>query len=218
MALPRSVHVAIFSAGVALGVLGVLALRRQTPHEGEESVSRSESSEELRPNEHLAGLEATLARIQQRLGRLEAKQLESNRPSAPATSVTTPSHLPTSDELEEQFTSRSGSAQAEPRDEAWAKPEEERLRKIAEIPLPSGGRSTVEKLSCRTSICTMQLAFPSFEDSRTFPKSFLAGMRPDEMAGSHFKELHQRPDGAYLVEILVFRQGYPMPGLPDSNK
>jgi hypothetical protein len=211
----RKVLVGILLAGAAVGMLGAFGLGRQTTRIGRDERIASESASEWRSNDDLVRLESALAKTQEQIGRLEAKQLDRDRPPAPSPSEPVPPRAATSEELENQFIARSRSAQTERRDEAWAKTQEERIRALAKTAAPSGRGYTLESLSCHASICTMQVAFPSREDASAFGY-LLPNELSEEVAGSHFGTLSQHPDGTYHEEVLVFRRGYPMPGLRDG--
>jgi hypothetical protein len=170
---------------------------------------------------NVASLEAALAHTQERLKQIEANQkpLEATAPSAPDPAKRP---RPTQAQIEEarqkvdaEYKLRAKTFGAEVRDEVWAQRSEERISAATKAVLPEGAK--IESVSCRTSLCKFELSFSKQEDERPFGSAFANGMDAEGMRGYHFDELDQRPDGSYPLQVLVFRNGYPMPGFNDPK-
>jgi hypothetical protein len=121
----------------------------------------------------------------------------------------------TRDRVLDEFKLRARTFKSEPREEAWAKQEEGKINSAATATLPKG--ANIESVACRTSLCKFEIAFPSLEDQRPFGQGFSHAMDSEGILGYHFEQLDQRTDGTYPLEILIFRRGYPMPGLSGTE-
>lgn len=168
-------------------------------------------------DEEIARLEAALAKTHERLARLEMQ------PPDPKDQVVAPApepasaKAPTQEQLAEQFEARAREAATEVRDESWAKQTEDRIFAAARNATPDGTKYSIESLDCRTSICKMQIKNPSLGDQDSFTQALAHQLTSQDILGSNYERLGQAPDGSFAMRVLVFRRGYPMPGVAQAE-
>lgn len=192
------------------------------------AANRSDSTRSENPSglddihSNVASLEAALAHTQERLKQLEANQRAAETPAAPSAPEPTPRPKLTQAQMEEarqkvdmEYKLRAKTIASEARDEVWAQRAEDRINAATKVALPDGAK--IESVSCRTSLCKFEIAFSKQEDQRPFGSAFANGMDAEGLRGFHFDELDQRADGTYPLQVLVFRNGYPMPGFNDAQ-
>jgi hypothetical protein len=94
----------------------------------------------------------------------------------------------------------------EPRDRSWAPEYEASLRDAVQATSKADGASVVESVSCRTSICRLELSSASSEAQRAFMGNFHQNLPP--MAAVHFTTA-TGDDGASKTTLDFVRAGYP---------
>jgi hypothetical protein len=158
----------------------------------------------------MARLEAALARTQERLKHIETTKAKPEE-AVPASAAASTQQQPTPEQIAQEYDFRARTFDSEPREEAWAKREEEKIASAAKAALPVEAK--IENGSCRTSLCKYEIAFSDPEARRPFGQNFSHTMDSEGLLAYHFAELDQRSDGTYPVQVLIFRRGYPMPGM-----
>jgi outer membrane murein-binding lipoprotein Lpp len=94
----------------------------------------------------------------------------------------------------------------EPRDRSWALDYEASLRDAVHATAQGDGAPTIETLSCRTSICRLQISSSSSGAQRQFMQSLHAHLPP--MAAVHWS-VTSGDDGSSKTTLDFVRQGYP---------
>jgi hypothetical protein len=104
--------------------------------------------------------------------------------------------------------------ESEQRDRSWAPAYEDSLREAVTASAEGGAAPTVEAVSCRTSVCRLDLSYATAEAQMKFLQAFPAH-RP-AMTAAHW---HNAPasDGAPRTTIELVREGYPIPGTEDAQ-
>jgi hypothetical protein len=97
----------------------------------------------------------------------------------------------------------------EPRDRSWAAAEEDQLRHSAQLAGGDGGAYSINSLSCRTSICKMEVSNRSLSGQQSFMREILH-YHPD-MAAIQLSPPEARPDGSYVSAIRIIRTGHEIP-------
>ena len=185
--------------------------QRSVPPHGESSEGAEPVRGQSETGDDIARLERALGKTQDRLARMEAKQLQSP-PAASDPGDTVPKAVTlTPDQIGEQFLARGKAFVSEPRDNGWATQEEQMLSKATQTAMANGQKYTVEYMGCRTTMCRMEVSL-SGEDEHRFGVAFSGQISNSDIAGSHFFPLRRNEDGTEVLQILAFRRGYPMPG------
>jgi hypothetical protein len=199
---------------VMVGVTGAFLvgrhLQRSTPREARTEVIIPSGGESV-ASDDVARLERALARTEARLVQMEAKQPQ------PPSGASEPAEAPpkavvsTPEEIAERFRERAQAFSSERRDDSWAAKEEGAISKATESALANGEQYKVESLSCRNSMCRMEIALAG-DSERKFGIGISSQLADSDIKGFHFVPLRHNDDGTEVLEVLAFRRGYPMPG------
>jgi hypothetical protein len=106
---------------------------------------------------------------------------------------------------------------SEARDDAWARQEEHVLSNAAQTAIANIEGGKVEGITCRTSICRMEVVVANEEAQSRFGILFSQQMIHSDMMGFHSTPLGRRDDGTEATEGLLFRSGYSMLGVADPE-
>ncbi len=201
---------------VALLVCGYLFGR--TGRTAQAVVSGPASSADIGSQGDDSRIVSAIARIEQRL-----ELLESRPANAPVPATAEPTALdreppPSGQDMNQEIQDRQEAISAdinkrlatEPREKSWASATEEQLRRAAKASSGDAGGSTIATLSCRTSICKIELSVPAKTGAVASTGSlpfFVEGM-----AGFRRSLPVQQSDGSYTVAFDFYRKGYQMPG------
>jgi hypothetical protein len=63
----------------------------------------------------------------------------------------------------------------------------------------------------------MQIKNPSLGDQDSFTQALAHQLTSQDILGSNYERLGQAPDGSFAMRVLVFRRGYPMPGVAQAE-
>jgi hypothetical protein len=102
----------------------------------------------------------------------------------------------------------------EPRDRSWAPGFESALQDSVEATVVKGQGPTIESVSCRTSVCRLQLAYATQDIQRQFLEEFPAHRPP--MTAARWTN-SPSSDGTGKLTIDFVREGYPVPGTEEST-
>jgi hypothetical protein len=100
-------------------------------------------------------------------------------------------------------------ARSEPRDRSWAPGYEEAVRAAVQGATAGNSASTIESLSCRTTICRLELSQDTPEAQRQFMDTFRAHLPP--MAAMHVSYTRGN-EGQAKTTVDFVREGSPIPG------
>jgi hypothetical protein len=181
------------------------------------AAERSDSTNEI------AVLRSALANAQQRLDSLETKQATAPTQAAAAPSAAVPDPSDTIDpqNVHDRAVNKVAAMQerfaTEPPDRSWASGAERHLRDSALMAAGNSSKFSITNLSCRTSICKMDISQASMSDQQAFVQKFPFNQELKDLAGMHFAAPEQRPDGTLAVVAYMFRRGYPMPGAEEPQ-
>jgi hypothetical protein len=164
-------------------------------------------------NQRVGGLERTLVTGQLRLASLEtAARPDPASAAAPAAKGEPPPPRPSPEEAREREARTvqhiATLLKTEPRDRSWAPGFEDALRSAVKASSPDSVAPTVETVSCRTSVCRLELSFSTPTAQQAFMQTFPAHRPP--MTASRW-ETSPTDDGSAKTTIDVIREGYPVP-------
>jgi hypothetical protein len=102
----------------------------------------------------------------------------------------------------------------EPRDRSWAPGYESEIENAVRASMISGHGPTVERVSCRTSVCRLELAYATQDTQRQFLETFPAHRPP--MTAARWTN-NPSSDGTGKLTVDFIREGYPIPGAEEST-
>jgi hypothetical protein len=102
----------------------------------------------------------------------------------------------------------------EPRDRSWAPGFESTIQDSVKATVGTGHGPTVETVSCRTSVCRLELAYGTKDSQRQFLQAFPAHRPP--MTAARWTN-NPSSDGTGKLTIDFVREGYPVPGTEKST-
>lgn len=180
----------------------------------EASVGARSDNDESGVGDDIARLEGALARTQGRLAQLEARGGGSPTAtvSPAAAAPKQQPQPPTREQLEQQFEARSKAVSSEPRDQSWAGQEEQAISSAVKAAMADGVPYKIDSLSCRTTICRMEISHANALIQQQFASDLTIQMANSDALGYHFRPIGPKDDGTQALEVLLFRRGYPMPG------
>ncbi len=209
-------------AGLAVTVLVCGYLLGRTARNAPAVVNGPASSADTGVQGDDSRIMSAIARIEQRLELLEARPATApvQASATPAVSDTEPP--PSVQDMHQEIQDRQAGIAAEiekrlatePRDKFWATAAEEQLRHAAKACSGDNGDNKVTALSCRTSICKIELSVPA---KAGVPSAGTLPFFVEGMAGLRRSEPVQQSDGSYTLAFDFFRKGYPMPGTESAQ-
>jgi hypothetical protein len=202
-----------------LGAAGysLYSLGRNAARPSKTTASQSAPQESPTTANDLARLEDQLSATQRRLDSLESTA--ARPPEAePAKSAAPPARpRPSREEMERRQAQRvervEEAVQTEPRDASWAPTFEKEIQQAMQTAASAGGSYSVKALSCRTSVCRMELSHPNQRDQVAFLQSFQTHL--PYAAATHFGPV-QHGDGTFTTVAHFVRAGYPIPGADEE--
>jgi hypothetical protein len=207
-------------ASVAIGFAaagGYLAHHSAPPAPSVASAPADTTNDELSNlREHVGQMERALVTNQARLASLEATPGDAG--SAPPRDVAArrpPSPEEASAREARQLAEIDARVSTEPRDAQWAPAYEASLRDTIAASTHGSAAPKVDTLSCRTSVCRLELAYASADAQQDFLHAFPSHRPP--MTAAHWENVASS-DGSIKTRIDVVREGYPMPGAEELER
>jgi hypothetical protein len=202
------------AAGYSLYSLGRSAGRpSKTTAFASQSASQASSTSE----NDVARLADQLSATQRRLDSLESTAKRPPEPEPPKATAP-PARRPVSREEMERRQARrvervEEAVQSEPRDASWAPTFEKEIQQAVQDAAGAAGSYSVKALSCRTSVCRMELSHQNESDQLAFLQKFQTHL--PYAAATHLGPV-QRGDGSFTTVAHFVRVGYPIPGADEE--
>jgi hypothetical protein len=207
---------AIYSIGSVLLVSAVLAAGYSLGHRAQGAdpkTPQATAASTSQSDRNIEQLAEQLSSTQRRLASLESAGAREDQSASSAQPEARPAPAPPSaEEIDRRQAERveqiEVAVQAELRDASWAPGFEKEIRQAIQV-AGEGATYTVKSVTCRTSICRMEISHPDQQGQYAFLQQFQHNL-PD-VAVSHLQPT-QGSDGSFATVAHFVRKGYPMPG------